>query len=73
MPGLNTPLTVPYMDALGEVGNDPRIGDAVPLAKKLFSHGKEIGKLLSRSGDLLVLGECVPWRNNERPVCPPCL
>ncbi len=58
--GLKYPLTVPYLDALGEVGNDPRIGDAVPLAKKLFSHGQEIGKLLSRSGDLLVLGECVP-------------
>ncbi len=58
--GLKHPLTVPYLDALGGVGRDPRNGDAVPLAKNLFLHGKEIGKILSWSSDLLVLGECVP-------------
>ncbi len=58
--GLKYSLTVPYMDAFGQVGNDPRVGAAVPLAKKLFSRGKEIGKLLSESGDLLIVGECVP-------------
>jgi uncharacterized protein (TIGR00303 family) len=58
--GLKYPLTVSFLDAFGQVGNDPRIDDAVPLAKKLFSRGQEIGKLLSGSGDLLILGECVP-------------
>jgi uncharacterized protein (TIGR00303 family) len=58
--GLKHPLTVPYLDALGGVGMDPRNGDAVPLAKNLFHHGQEIGKILSWSSDLLVLGECVP-------------
>jgi len=58
--GLKNRMTVPCMDALGEPGNDPRTGDAVPLAKSLYLHGKEIGSLLSRSSDLLVLGECVP-------------
>ncbi|MGB7787234.1 TIGR00303 family protein, partial [Methanoregula sp.] len=45
---------------LGSVGNDPRTGDAVPLAHQLFIHGQEIGKILSGTGDLLILGECVP-------------
>ena len=58
--GLKFPLTVPYIDALGGVGEDPRNGDAVPLAKELFLRGQEIGKFLSWSSDLLVLGECVP-------------
>jgi uncharacterized protein (TIGR00303 family) len=58
--GLKYPLTVPYLDALGGIGEDPRKGDAVPLAKSLFLHGQEIGKFLSWSSDLLVLGECVP-------------
>jgi uncharacterized protein (TIGR00303 family) len=58
--GLKYPLTVPYLDALGGIGEDPRSGDAVPLAKNLFLHGQEIGKLLSWSSDLLILGECVP-------------
>ncbi|MFA6363301.1 nicotinate mononucleotide-dependent phosphoribosyltransferase CobT [Methanoregula sp.] len=58
--GLKYPLTVPYLDALGQMGEDPRKCDAVPVAKQLFCHGQEIGRLLSWSGDLLVLGECVP-------------
>ncbi|HVP96671.1 nicotinate mononucleotide-dependent phosphoribosyltransferase CobT [Methanoregula sp.] len=58
--GLRYPLTVPYLDAMGCVGNDPRNGDAVPLAQQLFSHGEEIGKILSGMGDMLILGECVP-------------
>ncbi|MDD1701531.1 MAG: TIGR00303 family protein [Methanoregula sp.] len=58
--GLKYPLTVPYLDALGCVGGDPRKGDAVPCARELFVHGMEIGRLLSWSSDLLVLGECVP-------------
>jgi len=58
--GLRYPLTVPYLDAVGCVGNDPRYGDAVPLAQQLFSHGQELGKILSGTGDLLILGECVP-------------
>lgn len=58
--GLKYPLTVPYFDALGQIGEDPRKSDAVPLAKSLFCHGQEIGKFLSWSSDLLILGECVP-------------
>jgi len=58
--GLKYPLTVPYLDALGEVGGDPRNGDAVPLAQDLFIRGQEIGRFLSWSSDLLILGECVP-------------
>lgn len=58
--GLKNPLTVPYIDALGKIGEDPRKSDAVPLAEQLFYHGQNIGKLLSWSSDLLVLGECVP-------------
>jgi len=58
--GLKYPLTVPYIDALGEIGRDPQNEVAVPAAKKLYAHGRKIGEILSRSGDLLVLGECVP-------------
>ena len=58
--GLHNPLTVPYLDALGSVGNDPRTGDAIPQAHQIFSHGRNIGKILSGMGDLLILGECVP-------------
>ena len=58
--GLKNPLTVPYLDALGSMGNDPRTGDAVPRAYQLFSHGQKLGKILSGMGDLLILGECVP-------------
>jgi TIGR00303 family protein len=58
--GLKNRMTVPFIDALGEPGNDPRKGDAVPQAKALYAHGREIGRFLSRASDLLVLGECVP-------------
>ncbi|MEN6395064.1 MAG: nicotinate mononucleotide-dependent phosphoribosyltransferase CobT [Methanoregula sp.] len=58
--GLKYPLTVPYLDALGQPGEDPRKRDAVPLAKNLFYKGQEIGKFLSSSSDLLVMGECIP-------------
>ena len=58
--GLRYPMTVPYLDALGCVGNDPRRGEAVPCAAQLFTHGQEIGKILSGMGDVLILGECVP-------------
>jgi uncharacterized protein (TIGR00303 family) len=42
------------------VGEDPRFRDAVPNAKDLARKGEVIGKILSKSSDLLVLGECVP-------------
>jgi len=58
--GLKYPLTISSLDAFGQVGSDPRVSAAVPLAKKLFTRGQEIGKVLSGSGDLLILGECVP-------------
>lgn len=58
--GLQNSLTVPNLDALGCMGNDPRTGDAVPRAQQLYSHGQKIGEILSGMGDLLILGECVP-------------
>jgi len=58
--GLRYPLTIPYLDAVGEVGNDPRTGDAVPRAQQLFLQGQEMGKILSGRGEVLILGECVP-------------
>jgi len=52
--------TVPFLDACGDPGEDPRSADAVPGAVRLFDAGCDIGALLSRLCDPLVLGECVP-------------
>ena len=58
--GLRHTPTVPCLDVYGEIGEDPRFRDAVPQAQKLFDQGKRIGTFLSRSSDLIVMGECVP-------------
>jgi uncharacterized protein (TIGR00303 family) len=58
--GLRHTPTVPCLDVYGMVGEDPRFRDAVPNAKDLARKGEVIGKILSKSSDLLVLGECVP-------------
>jgi len=58
--GLTTRPVVPCLDVYGEPGKDPREGDAVPRARELFARGEQVGRILSQSGDLLVLGECVP-------------
>src|SRR5512136_2651814 len=58
--GLRHTPTVPCFDAYGEVGGDPRHGDALPAAARLFAQGERMGAFLSRCSDLLVLGECVP-------------
>ena len=58
--GLRHSPTVTCLDVYGEIGEDPRFRDAVPQAQKLFNQGKWIGKFLSGSSDLIVLGECVP-------------
>jgi uncharacterized protein (TIGR00303 family) len=58
--GLRHTPTVPCLDAYGEVGKDPRYGDALPSAARLFEQGERIGVFLSARSDLLVLGECVP-------------
>lgn len=58
--GLRHPPTVPCYDVYGDVGGDPRYGDAVPRARELFSRGEMMGEILSDTSDLLVLGECVP-------------
>lgn len=58
--GLHHTPTVPCLDVYGKMGNDPRFCDAVPGAKDLIRKGEVIGKFLSESSDLLVLGECVP-------------
>ncbi|HMA05761.1 MAG TPA: TIGR00303 family protein [Methanomicrobiales archaeon] len=58
--GLTTKPVVPCLDVYGEPGRDPRDGDAVPMARELYARGEQVGRLLSRAGDLLLLGECVP-------------
>jgi uncharacterized protein (TIGR00303 family) len=58
--GLRHPPTVPSLDVYGEIGGDPRSGDAVPKARELFERGRYVGSLLGGYSDLLVLGECVP-------------
>jgi uncharacterized protein (TIGR00303 family) len=58
--GLRHTPTVPCLDAYGEVAGDPRTGDALPSAERLFAQGERIGSFLSAGSDLLILGECVP-------------
>jgi uncharacterized protein (TIGR00303 family) len=58
--GLAEPPVVPCIDVYSEPGRDPRTADAVPDAGTLFGRGEWCGRFLSRAGDLLVLGECVP-------------
>ena len=58
--GLRHLPTVPCFDVYGDIGEDPRLGDAVPRAEDLMQKGEVIGKFLSKSSDMLVLGECVP-------------
>lgn len=58
--GLRHHPTVPCFDVYGDVGDDPRYGDAVPRAGELFVRGKMMGEILSDCSDLLVLGECTP-------------
>jgi uncharacterized protein (TIGR00303 family) len=58
--GLRHTPTVPCYDVYGCTGEDPRFGDALPLAKDLYHRGNAIGEILSQYTDLLVIGECVP-------------
>jgi uncharacterized protein (TIGR00303 family) len=58
--GLRFRPSVPCLDAYGEVAGDPRNGDALPPAARLFMQGERIGGFLSTRTDLLILGECVP-------------
>jgi uncharacterized protein (TIGR00303 family) len=58
--GLRFTPTVPCLDAYGEVAGDPRKGDALPSAARLYVQGERIGSFLSARADFLVLGECVP-------------
>jgi len=58
--GLRHTPTVPCYDLYTKVGDDPRIRDAVPEARTLFSRGEMLGKILSQACDLLVVAECVP-------------
>ena len=58
--GLRHVPTVPCLDAYGEVAGDPRKGDALPSAERLFAQGERMGSFLSSRSDLLILGECVP-------------
>lgn len=58
--GLAQSPTVPCLDVYGCVGDDPRERDAVPCADALYHRGMWVGEYLSKTSDLLVLGECVP-------------
>jgi uncharacterized protein (TIGR00303 family) len=58
--GLRHTPTVPCYDLYGRIGEDPRVQDAVPDARGLFSHGESLGKFFSHVSDLLVVAECVP-------------
>jgi uncharacterized protein (TIGR00303 family) len=58
--GLRFTPIIPCLDAYGEVAGDPRAGDALPAAGRLYVQGERIGSFLSARCDLLVLGECVP-------------
>lgn len=58
--GLVNPPSVPCLDMRGYAGEDPRYTDAVPCATALFERGKWVGRYLSGTCDLLVLGESVP-------------
>ena len=58
--GLCHKPTVPCFDAYGDPGEDPRYRDALPRAEYLYTQGVLMGRFLSSSYDLLVLGECVP-------------
>ncbi|MDD1664737.1 MAG: TIGR00303 family protein [Methanomicrobiales archaeon] len=58
--GLTTQPVIPCLDVYGEPGKDPRDGDAVPSARELYARGEQVGRFLSQSADLLLLGECVP-------------
>jgi len=58
--GLRHPPTVPCLDVYGTIGDDPRFRNAVPHAGELVRKGEVIGKFLSETSDLLILGECVP-------------
>ncbi|HKM41281.1 MAG TPA: TIGR00303 family protein [Methanocorpusculum sp.] len=58
--GLNHEVIVPHIQFGEKAGGDPREGNAVPNAKKLFEKGRWLGEYLSQSHDLLILGECLP-------------
>jgi uncharacterized protein (TIGR00303 family) len=58
--GVETEITVPYVNLGGKIGNDPRDGNAVPEARKLHEQGIKVGEYLSQTSDMLVLGECLP-------------
>ena len=59
--GLRPEVIVPHMQLGEDAGGVPHgKEDAVPHARLLFEKGKWIGEFLSRSHDMLVLGECIP-------------
>jgi uncharacterized protein (TIGR00303 family) len=58
--GVESEITVPYMNLGGKIGGDPRDGNAVPEARKLYKRGTQVGEYLSQVCDMLILGECLP-------------
>ncbi|HJJ92208.1 MAG TPA: TIGR00303 family protein [Methanocorpusculum sp.] len=58
--GMKSKITIPHVSLGGKIGGDPRTGNAVPDAHKLYKRGAKIGENLSQAYDMLVLGECLP-------------
>ncbi|MCZ0862117.1 nicotinate mononucleotide-dependent phosphoribosyltransferase CobT [Methanocorpusculum vombati] len=58
--GIESEISVPYLNLGGKTGGDPREGNAVPEARILYERGVKAGEYLSQTCDMLVLGECLP-------------
>lgn len=58
--GTYIPPSPPYVELSGEFGLDPRLGQAVPGARKLFEAARAFGRNFSSSKGPIMLGESVP-------------
>lgn len=58
--GIESEISVPYLNLGGKTGGYPQGGNAVPDARKLYERGVRVGEYLSQTCDMLVLGECLP-------------
>ncbi len=58
--GAYIPPSAPYVELGGEFGRDPRFGEAVPDAEKLFESARILAKNFSRTDGPIMLAESVP-------------
>lgn len=58
--GSYIPPSAPYVELGGEFGRDPRFGEAVPDAEKLFESARVLAKNSSRADGPIMLAESVP-------------